>query len=883
MSNEQRPQANPESHGDAAATVRAAWEEWADRELAAYPDKRSAAVDAAARALEAGASPQGAAVAARLSAGASVPPGEARALWDELQGLERVVVELDAIRPSGDLTTAGLAQLHLHFQARCEALRNLYIAAMSTLPAASPPVGAAMHDQPPPGPSMREFFADNSILIISIAGAFLLIVATLLFEIYGSTGFGGQVRFTGVLVLNLVFGVAGYLCLSRSRLRLVGQTYIAIFALMAPLTVAAAYVFLTLGERGISQELAVGMGGLGCSILYAILATRLGSRGYAALSMVALPVGWVGLVMWGHAGIWIGPWLAPLVLVYIAIAFPVRESPPQMALFARLGEPFIHGAAFLALAWSLRLAVPEWTSRYGSASTRPSFQLATTLALLTVAYSLYCLRSRRAWMLWAVWAGVSLTVLAANEPLAFGQRGYAIELAILAWAYAIGARWMSGRSLRTFVRIGAAVQAAFPVLLSASPDGLQAFVLLATAGVGLFLAFEDRRPVWLLLAAGIFSVDWFWLAKSLLPPPPHPTANTLILTYSPLPVVYALVALALRLTGRRRWSWPLYATAALIALGVSISAASQNDLTLAGRSLVVYAGLAYVVSSLDRFWPGLVAAMLAAAAAMLLLFGAAGTATYWYPVGMTGLAILIYSAHRAWGTSDLARTHRFIALAIAGLTAAASFTVPDFWLKAGVGSVSALASLIGAAGLVFIDGRIFSRPLLDYVAAAIASLGGFWIARYLGIDNLQASVALPGVALIVLGVLAPQDKRRPASLAMCRGAIAGGAAALMGASAYQSVTEEAAASYTTIWVVEAVASLLIGIWSRSRTLVLAGGAGLALGALRALFLILQSVQVYVVFGVIALFLLVAAGVLAATRDRLSTARSAVTRSWDEWT
>jgi len=118
---------------------------------------------------------------------------------------------------------------------------------------------------------------------------------------------------------------------------------------------------------------------------------------------------------------------------------------------------------------------------------------------------------------------------------------------------------------------------------------------------------------------------------------------------------------------------------------------------------------------------------------------------------------------------------------------------------------------------------------------------------------------------------------------LARAAIVAGALALMGASALQSVTEIGAAGYTTLLVVEAVVALLVGIGTRSRTLVIAGGAGLAFGALRALFLILESVQVYVVFGVIAILLLVTAGVLAATRDRLATARSAVARSWEEWT
>jgi hypothetical protein len=815
-----------------------------------------------------------------------VPAPEIRPLWDELQTIERVAVELATMRASGDLTEAGLAQINLHYQTRLAAMRDLYNAVVGLVPTRSGVAVGTEVKQPaarPPGPSLREFFADNSILIISIAGAFLLIVATLLFEIYGSVGFGGAARFGGVLALNLIFGAAAYLCLGRPTLRLVGQTYLAIFALMVPLTVAAAWVFLALESRGISRELALGIGGLGCSVLYAILAVRLGSRGYAALSMVALPIGWVGLLGAAHAGIWMGAWLAALPFVYIAVAFPPAGSTRLMALFTKLAEPFIHGAAILGLVWSLAQAISEWTPQFAQAPSRPSFQLATTFGLLTVAYALYCWRSRRSWMLWAVWVGASLAVLATNEPLGFGQRGYVLELVILAWAYAVGARWTPGRPLRAFIRIGAAVQAAIPVLLSASPDGLHAIALFAAAGVGLFFAIEQGQPAWLLLTAGIFSVDWFWLAKSLLPPPRQATADTLILTYSPLPAVYGLIGLALRLTSRPRWSWPLYAAGGLLAMGVAVSAASQNDLALGGRALIVYAGLAYVAAAIDRWWPGVLAALLASAVALLLLLGAAASAPYWYPLAMTAVAILVYGAHGAWGKSDLARTHRYSAIAIVGLTAASSFAVPDFWQKSSFGSVAALAPLIGTAALVLLDGRLYNRPLFDYAAAVAASLSGFWIARYLGIHNVQAYVALPGAVLIAVGLIAPQDIRRPASLILCRAAIIGGALALMGASAFQSIAERAAATYTTVLVVEAVVLLLAGIATRSRTLVLAGGAGLAFGALRAIFLILESVQVYVVFGVIAILLLVTAGVLAAIRDRLAIARSAVARSWEEWT
>jgi len=867
---------------------REAWQDWARREFAAQPEKIEGAVDAAVEVLQRGSSPQVAVVAARLQAG-PVPVVEVRALGDEIQMMERVVADLAAVQPGGDLTQTALDHLKGVYLRRLDEARGLHQRAVESLgharAAAAGLPADALRIPPavpgPPGPSLREFFADNSILIISVAGAFLLIVATLLFEIYGTTGFGDAVRFVGVLVLNLLFGAAAMICLARSKLRLVGQTYLAIFALMVPLTMAAAWVFLSLESRGISRDLALGTGGLGCSVLYAILAARLGSRGYAVLSLLALPIGTYGVLAAAGAGLWIGPWLTALVFVYVQIAYPPRGAPAGLRLFTGLAEPFIHGAVLVSLAWSLGQAASEWNAEIVSQS-RPSFQLPTALGLITIAYTIYCLRAHRGWMAWAAWGALTATVLTTVEPLGWGVRGYVVDLVILAWVYAAGAHWTAGRGTQMIVRVGAVIQAAVPAALAASPDGLQAGALLAAAGAGVFVAVDARQPAWLAAPAGIFAVDWYWLAKSLLPPPPEATADTLILTYSPLPVVFGLAALVLRQTVRR-WAWPLYAVGGLIGAGVAAAATGQGDLTLAGRALLVYAVVTYVAAALERWWPGLIAALIAAATGGLLLLAAASVAPAWYPVTMTAIGVVMYFGHRAWRVPNLARVHRFTALAIVGLTAASSFAVPAFWVKGSAGSMSALLSLLATAGLLLVDGRRHRFPILEYGAAAVTSLGGFWCARFIGIDNIQSDVALPGPVLVVLGVLAAQDRRRPAPLAACRAAVAVGAAALMGVSALQSVTEFAAGTYTSLWVVEAVAALLAGIGARSRTLVLAGGAGLALGALRAIFLILESVQVYVVFGVIAILLLIAAGVLAAARDRLAGARTAVAHSWSEWT
>ncbi len=63
---EERPSARSESQSESTAIGRAAWGEWAEHELAAYPDKQAAAIDAAAETLKVGSSPQAAAVAARV-------------------------------------------------------------------------------------------------------------------------------------------------------------------------------------------------------------------------------------------------------------------------------------------------------------------------------------------------------------------------------------------------------------------------------------------------------------------------------------------------------------------------------------------------------------------------------------------------------------------------------------------------------------------------------------------------------------------------------------------------------------------------------------------------------------------------------------------------
>src|SRR5207249_1079887 len=89
----------------------------------------------------------------------------------------------------------------------------------------------------------------------------------------------------------------------------------------------------------------------------------------------------------------------------------------------------------------------------------------------------------------------------------------------------------------------------------------RAWALAATAAAAT-LAVRSRAPAWLLLAALQFAAAWYWLAKVSLPPPAHPSADTLLVVYSPLPLAYGLLGLALRARWGRSWAWPLYAAGA---------------------------------------------------------------------------------------------------------------------------------------------------------------------------------------------------------------------------------------------------------------------------------------------------------------------------------
>jgi len=235
---------------------------------------------------------------------------------------------------------------------------------------------------------LREFFADRSILMLSYVGAFLLIVATLLFELSAFTAVDSRARFAGVLILNLVFGIAGWICFRLPAMRLVGRTYVAIAALMVPLTFIAAWVFLVLAQYGLSRDLAVAIAGTSCALLYGALAVRLESRGYALLSLVAMAIAWGAGIDLVGAGRWRGALLVPMVAAYLVMGHGFVGFKTFHAAFARFADVAVHVAA---------IGVVGWTFAFVAGADQVDWTVVTVNAAeLAVVYIAYAVLSRSA-------------------------------------------------------------------------------------------------------------------------------------------------------------------------------------------------------------------------------------------------------------------------------------------------------------------------------------------------------------------------------------------------------------------------------------------------------------------------------------------------------
>ena len=213
-------------------------------------------------------------------------------------------------------------------------------------------------------------------------------------------------------------------------------------------------------------------------------------------------------------------------------------------LVARAARPFIHGAGGVGI---LLAVVLEAADALPPSGQWISWQAPVVLAIVGATYLGHWLLFRRPLALFVMATAASLAVLSAGQVLQQGSTGAAIELVLLAAAWAAGVERSKDRLLRSLLRLGVAVQALLPLVVVAEPSWLAAALLLSATAVLAGMAEIDRSPRWLLLAGPTFAGAWYWAGAALFPDTPT-TVENLALLFAPFPLAVGVAGVVLRMS-----------------------------------------------------------------------------------------------------------------------------------------------------------------------------------------------------------------------------------------------------------------------------------------------------------------------------------------------
>jgi hypothetical protein len=620
----------------------------------------------------------------------------------------------------------------------------------------------------------------------------------------------------------------------------------------------------------------------GLAVAYLLYAWLGGGMKGAYLSVATAGLAWITAVFALGLNDWTAAAIAPLAIAYLVLCARAARLGRTGELVARAARPFIHGAGGVGI---LLAVVLEAADALPPSGQWISWQAPVVLAIVGATYLGHWLLFRRPLALFVMATAASLAVLSAGQVLQQGATGAAIELVLLAAAWAAGVERAKDRRLRSLLRLGVAVQALLPLVVVADPSWLAAALLLSATAVLAGLAEIDRSPRWLLLAGPTFAGAWYWAGAALFPDTPT-TVGNLALLFAPFPLAVGVAGVVLRNVLGTRWALPayLYAAIGLLAVdGLFLFVLAPGS---AGRWLLADVVVLYAIAALERRYEAAIVAAILAFMGIALVLAAAGAAPIWYPVALGAVSVGVYAGQVPWERlyargSDWIAAHRYLGLGGSGMTALSGFALFDYTRPGTLGCALAGLAVLMFAGLVAVDGRRFGHPVWDYAAAFAASLATYFAARYFALGNPEWYLAGPGLTLVAIGLRMPFDIRLNPDRQLPQLAVAAGALLVLGVTASQAVVDPGWTN-TVLLVVEGAASLLAGIGFRSRILVIAGGAAIGVAALRSLFVLVQQGLLFVAFGAVALTLLALGAALALLRDRFQEARSSFAEQWRDW-
>ncbi|MBA3825844.1 MAG: zinc ribbon domain-containing protein, partial [Ktedonobacterales bacterium] len=430
----------------------------------------------------------------------------------------------------------------------------------------------------PPGPafSWSAFIADQAIAILAYLGGFLLLIATLSFEV--GPGLDNSVKLAVITAAYVLFGALGGTFRRSDRLRTVGGAYLGVFALMTPL-VALAYYLFALRGLGLSPAGMVCIGAAYATVVYLVLAWRTNFMTYAYLGWLGLAVTLQALIPWLQAP---SEW-AGLALVGAALALhaPLRLRWPRVLTEPARTTGIV--TSTLAVLLTEYLFLSSYTIGAAFLAFAPVAVALATVGLVPLAV-LWGIEQRTAqttdapalvidFLDWSVAAAIPQAIIALAQWGGLDHVGTAYLLAVLGLAEFAGVV-VIGRQNRNRVGLRFGMEAlalilttggVFAVLLDGDPNWPVVVTLLAAGAVSLGIALVEAAPWWTLLAGFFTSFAYHSAVLGVLTQSAgaHPDRLGALLVFAVSEATFALalwgVALALGWAGRAKgYAGPLY-------------------------------------------------------------------------------------------------------------------------------------------------------------------------------------------------------------------------------------------------------------------------------------------------------------------------------------
>ena len=163
--------------------------------------------------------------------------------------------------------------------------------------------------------SLRSFFADQTINIVSSLGAFLILIGSLSFVATTTNLF---LSFLVLLLVHLVFATVGFVFARFPGFRFISRVYTAVFALLVPLVGFSVYRLVAGHLIQLSAPTVVAIAAIYAAIVYASLAITQQYKPFGYLASVAVVVADLSVAFALHLAYWWWPVLL-MPLAFLAL------------------------------------------------------------------------------------------------------------------------------------------------------------------------------------------------------------------------------------------------------------------------------------------------------------------------------------------------------------------------------------------------------------------------------------------------------------------------------------------------------------------------------------------------------------------------------------